>query len=54
MTYELRLEIEEDFRQLKNFWKLEDFHSTKLYVIGYLFHQLYLTTDDGKNISANA
>lgn len=42
MTYELRLEIEEDF------------HSTKLYVIGYLFHQLYLTTDDGKNISANA
>lgn len=57
MTYELRPEIEEDFRQLKDFWKLEDFHSTKLNVIsfhivcvlfGYLFYQLYLTTEDGE------
>lgn len=57
MTYELRPEIEKDFRQLKDFWKLEDFHSTKLNVIsfhivcvlfGYLFYQLYLTTDDGE------
>ena len=28
-TYELRPEIEEDFRQMKDFWKLEDFKSTK-------------------------
>lgn len=57
LTYELRPEIEEDFRQLKDFWKLENFHSTKLNVIsfhivcvlfGYLFYQLYLTTDDGE------
>lgn len=57
LTYELRPEIEEDFRQLKDFWKLEDFHSTKLNVIsfhivcvlfGYLFYQLYLTTEDGE------
>lgn len=27
-TYELRPEIEEDYRQLKDFWKLEDFKST--------------------------
>lgn len=57
MTYELRPEIEEDFRQLKDFWKLEDFKSTKLNVIsfhlicvlfGYLFYQLYLNTEDGQ------
>lgn len=57
LTYELRPEIEEDFRQLKDFWKLEDFHSTKLNVIsfhivcvlfGYLFYQLYLATEDGE------
>lgn len=56
-TYELRPEIEEDFRQLKDFWKLEDFKSTKLNVIafhiicvlfGYLFYQLYLLTEDGE------
>ena len=28
-TYGLRPEIEEDFRQMKDFWKLEDFKSTK-------------------------
>ena len=28
-TYELGPEIEEDFRQIKDFWKLEDFKSTK-------------------------
>ncbi len=57
LTYELRPEIVEDFRQLKDFWKLEDFHSTKLNVIsfhivcvlfGYLFYQLYLTTEEGE------
>ena len=56
-TYELRTEIEEDFRQMKEFWKLEDFKSTKLNVIafhlvcvlyGYLFYQLYLSTEDGQ------
>ena len=56
-TYQLRPEIEEDFRQLKDFWKLEDFKSTKLNVIsfhmictlfGYLFYQLYLSTDNGR------
>lgn len=55
-TYDLRTEIEEDFRQLKEFWKLEDFKSTKYNVItfhivcvlfGYLFYQLYLSTEDG-------
>ena len=35
-TYELRPEIEEDYRQLKDFWKIEDFKSTKINVI--LFH----------------
>lgn len=57
MTYEMRPEIEEDFRQLKDFWNLEDFKSTKLNVLsfhlvcelfGYLFYQLYLSTDDGQ------
>lgn len=57
MMYQLRPEIEEDFRQLKEFWKLEDFKSTKLNVIafhlicvlfGYLFYQLYLNTKDGE------
>lgn len=56
-TYQLRPEIEEDFRQLKDFWKLEDFKSTKLNVIsfhlicvllGYLFYQLYLDTKEGE------
>ena len=42
---------------MKEFWKLEDFKSTKLNVIafhlvcvlyGYLFYQLYLSTEDGQ------
>lgn len=57
MMYHMRWEIEEDHRQLKDYWILEDFHSTKLSVItfhlicmlfGYLFYQLYLNTDEGK------
>lgn len=57
MMYHMRWEIEEDHRQLKDFWILEDFHSTKLSMItfhlictlfGYLFYQLYLNTDEGK------
>lgn len=55
-TYELRPEIEEDYRQLKDFWKIEDFKSTKINVIlfhivcvlfGYLFFQLYTLTPEG-------
>ncbi len=55
-TYEIRPEIEEDFRQLKDFWKLEDFKSTKYNVIGfhiicvllgYLFYQLYINSEVG-------
>lgn len=54
--YNLRPEIEEDYRQLKDFWKLEDFKSTKLSVItfhiisvlfGYLFFQLFTMMPDG-------
>ena len=57
LTYELRPEIEEDYRQLKDFWKIEDFKSTKLNVIlfhivcvlfGYLFFQLYTLLPEGE------
>ena len=56
MTYELRPEIEEDYRQLKDFWKIEDFKSTKINIIlfhivcvlfGYLFFQLYTLFPEG-------
>ena len=56
-TYELRPEIEEDFRQLKEFWKLEDFKSTKynyityhivMTLLGYLYFQLYKTLEQGQ------
>lgn len=56
-TYELRPEIEEDYRQLKDFWKIEDFKSTKLNIIlfhvvcvlfGYLFFQLYTLLPEGE------
>jgi hypothetical protein len=55
-TYELRPEIEEDYRQLKDFWCLEDFKSTKINVIafhvvctllGYLMFQLYVGLEAG-------
>lgn len=57
LTYELRPEIEEDYRQLKDFWKIEDFKSTKINVIlfhvicvlfGYLFFQLYTLQPEGE------
>jgi len=57
MTYELRPEIEEDYRQIKDFWKIEDFKSTKynfivfhiiMVVIGYLFFQLFRLLPEGK------
>ncbi len=53
-TYELRPEIEEDYRQIKDFWKLEDFKSTKygfvvfhiiMVLLGYLFFQIFKTLD---------
>lgn len=56
-TYELRPEIEEDYRQLKDFWKLQDFKSTKINMIalhiimvlfGYLFFQLYTLMPEGE------
>ena len=56
-TYELRPEIEKDFRQLKDFWKLEDFKSTKynyityhivMTLLGYLYFQLYKTVEQGQ------
>lgn len=62
-TYELRPEIEEDYRQLKDFWKLEDFKSTKLNVIlfhivcvlfGYLFFQLYTMLPEGEKYSGKS
>jgi len=60
MTYELRPEIEEDYRQIKDFWKLEDFKSTKfnfiafhivMVLIGYMYFQLYKNLDDGRKFS---
>lgn len=56
-TYELRPEIEEDYRQIKDFWLIEDFKSTKynfiafhivMVLIGYLFFQLYRSMEEGK------
>jgi hypothetical protein len=56
-TYEQRAEIEEDFRQLKDFWGLCDFTSTKYkfitchlvaMIIGYNYYQMF------KNSSAGA
>ena len=55
-TYELRPEIEEDFRQMKDFWKLSDFKSTKynfisfhivMTLVGYLYFQIYKNLEDG-------
>lgn len=62
-TYELRPEIEEDFRQVKDFWKLEDFRSRKLPVIafhlvctllGYLFFQVYIQMEEGKGLAGKS
>lgn len=56
-TYELRPEIEESYRQIKDFWKLEDFQSTKINLIsfhimcvlfGYLFFELYTMMPEGE------
>jgi hypothetical protein len=62
-TYEMRPEIEEDYRQLKDFWRLEDFKSTKLCLIafhivcvllGYLMFQIYVATDEGKKYAGKS
>ena len=56
-TYELRPEIEEDYRQIKDFWKIESFKSTKynfivfhvvMVLVGYLFYQLFRLFPEGK------
>jgi hypothetical protein len=56
-TYEIRPEIEEEYRQLKDFWRMDDLKSTKLHVnvfhiictlLGYLLFQLYVATQEGE------
>ena len=55
--YEMRSEIEEDFRQLKDFWGLNAYRSTKYHIIsfvilisllGYNFYQIYKESEEGK------
>lgn len=55
--YEQRPEIEEHFRQLKDFWGINNYYSTKYNIIsfvtmcsliGYNFYQLYLETPSGQ------
>jgi len=46
-TYCLRPEIEEDYRQLKDFWKL-------CVLFGYLFFQLYTMLPDGVGYSGKS
>ncbi|WP_253205672.1 transposase [Clostridium estertheticum] len=61
-TYEIRPEIEEDYRQIKDFWKLEDFKSTKynfivfhiiMTLIRYTYFQLYKTWKRAGNFQKN-
>lgn len=62
-TYELRPEIEEDYRQIKDFWKLEDFKSTKynfitfhivMTLIGYMYFQLFKNMEEGSKYSGKS
>lgn len=55
--YETRPEIEEDFRQLKDIWGLNNFKSTKYkfivyhiitMLLGYMFYIIYKNTPDGE------
>lgn len=55
-TYETRPEIEEDYRQLKDVWGLDNFTSTKyknivfhivMMLVAYLFYQVYKNTKAG-------
>jgi hypothetical protein len=63
LAYEMRPEIEEDYRQLKDFWHIEDFKSTSLCLItfhiiatllGYLLFQLYVGTDEGRKYAGKS
>lgn len=56
--YEMRPEIEEDFRQLKDFWGLNTYLSTKYHIIsfvtfisllGYNLYQIYKESKEGEN-----
>lgn len=56
--YEMRPETEEGFRQLKEFWGLNNYKSIKYHIIsfvilisllGYNFYQVYKESDEGKN-----
>lgn len=62
-TYELRPEIEEDFRQIKDFWELEDFKSTRyncitfhivMTLIGYMYFQLFKNMEEGRKYSGKS
>jgi hypothetical protein len=62
-TYELRAEIEEDYRQIKDFWRLEDFKSTQynyiafhivMTLIGYLYYQIFKNTEEGSAFSGKS
>ena len=55
--YEIRTEIEEDFRQLKDFWGLNNYKSIKYNIIifiimvsllEYNFYQLFKESEEGK------
>ena len=55
--YEMRPEIEEDFRQLKDFWGLNMYRSTKYHIIsfiilislmGYNFYKVFIESEEGK------
>lgn len=55
--YEMRPEIEEDFRQLKDFWGLNAYRSTQYQVIsyvilvsllGYNFYKIYTESEEGQ------
>mgnify|MGYP004468056821 FL=1 len=55
--YEMRPEIEEDFRQLKDFWGLNTYKSTKYNIIsliimvsliGYNFYKIFIESEEGK------
>ncbi|WP_147566846.1 transposase [Clostridium tyrobutyricum] len=62
-TYELRPEVEENFRQIKDFWKLEDFKSTKynfitfqitMTLIEYMYFQLFKNMEEGNRYSGKS
>ena len=55
--YEMRPEIEEEFRQLKDFWGFNMYRSTKYHIIsfvimislmGYNFYKVFIETEEGK------